>query len=101
MAQNKKENPKEKIKSRFKKQIDATNEKAKIFNGEKEKLGKYQTKKPKTEDKKEDVADLDKFFTQVEEGFLDIRSVRDKDEKPYDGLLGRVEVERLNKTTNK
>lgn len=79
----------------MKKQIDATNEKAKIFSGEKETIGKFKTQKAGTQGKPED---LDKFFKNVEEGFRGVKAVAEKDQKPYDGMLGRVEVERLVRT---
>lgn len=91
----KEEAPKDKLKKRMKKQVEATNEKASIFNGEKEKIGKFKTKKEKDEDKE---GNLDKFFKNVEEGFRDVKAVAEHDLKPYDGTLGRVEVERLTKT---
>lgn len=86
------------IKKRMKKQIDATEEKAAIFSGEKDKIGKYKTKEGKKSEPKE--ADLDKFFRQVEEGFTDLKQVKKYDKHPYDGKLGNVQVERLVKTTN-
>ena len=97
----KKGDEKTQIKNKLKKQVDATNEKAEIFNGEKSKIGKYQTINVKPGSNKSDQADLDKFFKSVEEGFTDLSSVKARDKKPYDGLLGKVEVERLIKTTNK
>ena len=101
--QKKKDEAKEKIKKGLKGQITATNEKAAILSGEKSKIGKYKTqnttKGGKT--KKEEDADLDKFFNSVEEGFTDIKTIKEKDKKPYDGTLGKVKIERIVKTTNK
>lgn len=97
----KEETPKDKLRKRMKKQIEATNEKASIFSGEKEKIGKFKTQKAGTQVKD---GGLDKFFKNVEEGFRNIKAVAEHDPKPYDGILGRVEVERLTKTveeTNK
>lgn len=91
----KEETPKDKLKKRMKKQVEATNEKASIFNGEKEKIGKFNTKKVGSQVKE---GDLDKFFKNVEEGFRDVKAVAQHDAKPYDGILGKVEVERLTKT---
>lgn len=94
---------KDKIKKRMRGQVTATTEKAAILSGEKSKIGKYKTQNTTKggKSKKEEDADLDKFFKSVEEGFTDIKAVREKDKKPYDGMLGRVEVERVVKTTNK
>ncbi len=94
----KEESPKDKLKSRMKKQVEATNEKASIFNGEKEQIGKFKTKKAESQAKE---GDLDKFFKNVEEGFRDVKAVAQHDAKPYDGMLGKVEVERLAKTVKK
>jgi hypothetical protein len=111
VAQKKKPDPKESLKNKMKKQVNAINEKADIFSGKKDKIGKYDTTKKKLGKKlgkeeakavgKEEATDLDKFFRSVEEGFRDIKVVAKEDKKPYDGLLGRVEVERLTKTINK
>lgn len=104
-AEKKKKEETDKIKKKMKGQITATNEKAAILSGEKEKIGKYKTKPTAKigKSKKEEHADLDKFFKSVEEGFTDIKEIREKekDKKPYDGALGKVEVERIVKTVNK
>lgn len=99
----KKKEETDKIKKKMKGQIEATNEKAAILSGEKKKIGKYKTKSAtKTgKSKEEEKADLDKFFKSVEEGFTDIKEIKEKDSKPYDGTLGKVEVERIVKTVNK
>ena len=101
MAKAKKTSPTDLLKSRMKKQVDATNERVEIINGKKTKIGKYQTNNKTGSDKKPTEADLDKFFKQAEEGFRDIKAVAENDKQPYDNLLGRVEIERLVKITNK
>lgn len=104
-AEKKKKEETDKIKKKMKGQITATNEKAEILSGEKKKIGKYNTK-PTTKtgkSKKEEDADLDNFFKSVEEGFTDIKEIKEKekDKKPYDGTLGKVEIQRIVRTTNK
>lgn len=80
-------------------QADSHGEIADILNG-KTPSGKVYGKDKKAATKKPDpVADFDKFLRSFENGFTD--KTPDKNDKPYGGLLPKISVKRLVKTTNK
>ena len=103
MAKKQTEDLRVKIKRRMTQEVNGIGDSADLLVGKKELGGKkkFKTKEEAKKSKKgqpEELSDFDRFLQEVEKGF--VGTTKEKD-TPYQGMLGKVKVERLVKGTHK
>lgn len=98
MANKKKDPGLEATKKKMKADLDGVSHSADILTGKTTPDGKVF--KNKTKDKSSTkLLDIDDFLKEAEKGFVDVTP--EKGDKPFNGTLGNVQIERLTKGTGK
>lgn len=89
----------EATKKKMRADLEGVNKSADILTGKATPDGKIFNKKNiKTPDSKK-LIDIDDFIKEAEKGFTD--ATPEKNDKPFSGSLGNVQIERLTKGTGK